>query len=194
MLTQPSVLTSSWALLLASSHTWGGAMGVQRGSIQPPQPRDGSLVTAGLEDTRTGEGSQADPAVMPGCSGCRRGTFWDGVCQAPTSSLRLGSAPSGPPRRQFWGYLAVDLDCRPQFLQFVHGGGAAAAGDHHGDGQPQLPGRVGCCQPRVSPCGECGVRQGPTPCTSPDSSGASPRLGMELPEEQTKWRQPFLAA
>lgn len=24
--------------------------------------------------------------------------------------------------------------------------------------------------------------------------GASPQLGMELPEEQTKWRQPFLAA
>lgn len=86
MLTQPSVLASSWALLLASSHTWVGQGGAQQGSIEPSQPRDVSLVTAGLGDSRTGEGSQGDPAVMLGCRGCWRGTFRDGVCQTPMSS------------------------------------------------------------------------------------------------------------
>lgn len=86
MLTQPSVLASSWALLLASSHTWVGQGGAQQGSTGPSQPRDGSLVPEGLGDTRTSEGSQGDPAVMLGCRGCGRGTFWDRVCQAPTSS------------------------------------------------------------------------------------------------------------
>lgn len=58
MLTQPSVCASSRALLLASSHTCrsGGATGAQWGRIQPLHPRDGSLVTAGLGDTRSPQG------------------------------------------------------------------------------------------------------------------------------------------
>lgn len=90
MLTQPSVCASSRALLLASSHTWRGGwggMGAQRGRIQPWCPRDRSLVTVGLGDTRNPRGAEVGvPGVtLPQCRGAGDaggGPFRAGVCHA----------------------------------------------------------------------------------------------------------------
>lgn len=181
MLTQPSVSASSRALLLASSHTWRGAMGAQRGHVQPSRPGDGSLITAGAgghQKPTQGTGLRwGVPGLTPprcrGAGDAGGGCFWMGIAtQSPgiagQAELRLSFSPPDPSFRGLpWGYLAGDLHRRPQLLQLPYGGGTGGAGDHDGGWHPQLLGRVRRCQTCVPPCGKRGSGRAPAPPPNP---------------------------
>lgn len=92
------------------------------------------------------------------------------------AEIRINPLCSPPPDPIFRGlprvYLARHLHLCPQLLQLAHGARAGCAGDHDGDRQPQLLGRVCSRQTRVAPCGKWGIRWGLSP---PHYSWASPQ-------------------